>query len=57
MNAIYQAMTDRMLPSLPPMEGRIFFFDLADPEKGPKRASRSLRLSPSSRISATLRLV
>ena len=34
MNAIYQAMTDRMLPSLPPMEGgRIFFFDLADPEK------------------------
>jgi len=34
MNAIYQALTDRMLPSLPPMDGgRIFFFDLADPEK------------------------
>ncbi len=34
MNAIFAALTDRVLPSLPPIDGgRTFFFDLADPEK------------------------
>ena len=34
MTAIFQALTDQVLPSLPPKEGgRTFFFDLADPEK------------------------
>jgi hypothetical protein len=33
MTAIFQAIVDRVLPKLPPAPGRIFFFDLADPEK------------------------
>ncbi len=34
MTAIFQALLDRALPSLPPLDGgRSFFFDLADPEK------------------------
>jgi sugar/nucleoside kinase (ribokinase family) len=33
MTAIFTAMTDRVLPKLPPAPDRIFFFDLADPEK------------------------
>lgn len=34
MTAIFGALTDRVLPNLPPKEGgRTFFFDLADPEK------------------------
>lgn len=34
MTAIFTALTDKVLPSLPPIDGgRTFFFDLADPEK------------------------
>ncbi len=34
MTAIFNALTEKVLPNLPPMDGgRIFFFDLADPEK------------------------
>lgn len=34
MTAIFGALTDKVLPNLPPKdEGRTFFFDLADPEK------------------------
>ena len=34
MTAIFGALTDRVLPNLPPKDGgRTFFFDLADPEK------------------------
>ena len=34
MNAIFAALTDRVLPGLPSIDGgRTFFFDLADPEK------------------------
>lgn len=34
MTEIFAALTDKVLPSLPPIDGgRTFFFDLADPEK------------------------
>ena len=33
MTAIFNAVVERVLPKLPPAPGRIFFFDLADPEK------------------------
>jgi sugar/nucleoside kinase (ribokinase family) len=33
MTRIFAAMTDYVLPSLPPAPERVFFFDLADPEK------------------------
>jgi sugar/nucleoside kinase (ribokinase family) len=33
MTAIFTALTDRVLPKLPKSAERIFFFDLADPEK------------------------
>jgi len=33
MTAIFTAMTERVLPKLPPAPERIFFFDLADPQK------------------------
>lgn len=33
MTAILRALVDKVLPTLPAREGRIFFFDLADPEK------------------------
>ncbi len=33
MTAIFHAVVERVLPQLPPVTGRIFFFDLADPEK------------------------
>jgi len=33
MTSIFTAITDHVLPKLPPAPGRIFFFDLADPEK------------------------
>lgn len=33
MTAIFHAIVDRVLPSLPSAPDRIFFFDLADPEK------------------------
>ncbi len=33
MTAILRSLVDEVLPALPPREGRIFFFDLADPEK------------------------
>jgi hypothetical protein len=33
MTAIFHALVDRVLPKLPPQPDRIFFFDLADPEK------------------------
>ncbi len=33
MTAIYADFTERLLPGLPPRPDRIFFFDLADPEK------------------------
>jgi hypothetical protein len=33
MTAIFTAMTQHVLPKLPPKPDRIFFFDLADPEK------------------------
>ncbi len=33
MTAIFTALTEQVLPKLPPTPGRIFFFDLADPEK------------------------
>ena len=33
MTAIFQALTDEVLPRLPANPGRVFFFDLADPEK------------------------
>ncbi len=33
MTAIFRALTGHVLPKLPPSPGRIFFFDLADPEK------------------------
>ncbi|MFT3868460.1 MAG: PfkB family carbohydrate kinase [Nibricoccus sp.] len=33
MTAIFRAFVDRLLPSIPKRDGRIFFFDLADPEK------------------------
>jgi sugar/nucleoside kinase (ribokinase family) len=33
MTSIFTALTDHVLPKLPPAPGRVFFFDLADPEK------------------------
>lgn len=33
MTSIFTALTERVLPKLPPAPERIFFFDLADPEK------------------------
>jgi len=33
MNQIFQGLLDRALPVLPPRDQRLFFFDLADPEK------------------------
>jgi fructose-1-phosphate kinase PfkB-like protein len=33
MTAVYAALLERALPRLPAAPGRIFFFDLADPEK------------------------
>ena len=33
MTAIFDAITERVLPKLPPNPDRIYFFDLADPEK------------------------
>jgi hypothetical protein len=33
MTSIFTAITDHVLPKLPPAPDRIFFFDLADPEK------------------------
>jgi len=34
MSAVYDALVERVLPNLPPLDGgRTFFFDLADPEK------------------------
>lgn len=33
MTAIFRALTEQLLPTLPPSPDRIFFFDLADPEK------------------------
>jgi len=33
MTAIFNAVVERVLPKLPAAAGRIFFFDLADPEK------------------------
>jgi hypothetical protein len=33
MTAIFTALTERVLPRLPPAPERIYFFDLADPEK------------------------
>jgi sugar/nucleoside kinase (ribokinase family) len=33
MTGILRALVEEVLPALPPREGRIFFFDLADPEK------------------------
>jgi hypothetical protein len=33
MTGILRSLVEEVLPALPPREGRIFFFDLADPEK------------------------
>lgn len=33
MTGILRALVEEVLPALPPREGRVFFFDLADPEK------------------------
>lgn len=33
MTAILRSLVDEVLPALPPREDRVFFFDLADPEK------------------------
>ena len=33
MTSILRSLVEKVLPALPPREGRIFFFDLADPEK------------------------
>jgi sugar/nucleoside kinase (ribokinase family) len=33
MTAILRSLVEEVLPGLPPREGRVFFFDLADPEK------------------------
>jgi sugar/nucleoside kinase (ribokinase family) len=33
MTGILRALADDLLPALPPKDGRVFFFDLADPEK------------------------
>lgn len=33
MTAVFMALLDRVLPSLPPNGARVWFFDLADPEK------------------------
>ncbi|MGH7945434.1 MAG: PfkB family carbohydrate kinase [Opitutaceae bacterium] len=35
MTAIFTALTGHVLPKLPPAKDRIYFFDLADPEKRP----------------------
>lgn len=40
MTAIFTALTEHVLPKLPPAPERIFFFDLADPEK---RSAEDLR--------------
>ncbi|HUR58702.1 MAG TPA: PfkB family carbohydrate kinase [Opitutaceae bacterium] len=40
MTAIFAELVDRVLPTLPPSPDRIFFFDLADPEK---RSATDLR--------------
>ncbi|MES2696975.1 MAG: PfkB family carbohydrate kinase, partial [Verrucomicrobiota bacterium] len=40
MTAIFDALTSHVLPKLPPKPDRIFFFDLADPEK---RSTEDLR--------------
>lgn len=33
MTAIFESLVSKVLPALPAREGRVFFFDLADPEK------------------------
>ena len=35
MTAIFVAMLEKVLPNLPPRDGRQFFFDLSDPQKRP----------------------
>ncbi len=40
MTSIFRAITEQVLPKLPPAPNRIFFFDLADPEK---RSAEDLR--------------
>ncbi|MDP3070300.1 MAG: PfkB family carbohydrate kinase [Opitutaceae bacterium] len=40
MTAIFTALTEHVLPKLPPAPDRVFFFDLADPEK---RSAEDLR--------------